>query len=138
MPYEPKTTIIYLNEDGFITDGHHAVFYDELLHGTQKAVNLITRRFLKYPDGDTPKLVANDDGDLKVEGATTVNIDLALVKWDEVNDTIILGQVKEWSFGPVSQEVLDRLPERVRTWLVNETNSLYGQQRPLIPSGDGN
>ena len=80
-------------------------------------------------DGTEPKAP-------KVEGVERVEIDLGKVNWDEVNDAIIVGQVKAWSFGPVNQETLDNLPEGIRGRLVQEANKRYG--RPLPGGGGGN
>lgn len=52
MTYEPKTERVELG------NGDFAVFYAETRHGTQKAVNALTRPFLHYPEGQGPKLVA--------------------------------------------------------------------------------
>lgn len=134
MVYEIKTDRVDLG------DGQFAEFFQELRHGTQKAVNLITRPFLNYGKGKaTISVEAADDGNdpkTKVEGVEKVEIDLGKVNWDEVNDAIIVGQVKTWSFGPVSQETLDSIPESVRAALVAECNKRYG--RPLAEGGGGN
>jgi len=140
MTYEPKTVKVELNgSKGFgpFKKADYAVFYQELLHGTQRAVNAITRQFLNYPEGQKPPTMVVEGDDLKFEGAKTIDIDLTAVDWDAVNDLIIVGQVKEWSFGPVvDQETLDGLPERIKEGLVKEVNQLYGKQRPL-PKGGG-
>ncbi len=131
--YEIKTTRLELE------DGNYADFFQELRHGTQKAVNTLTRPFLKYPGGKTPKLTLKDgDEKPKVEGATVVEVDMAKVDWDAVNDSIIVGQVKEWSFGPVNNETLDNLPATIRAKLKNECDRLYGAQGPLQRGGGGN
>lgn len=138
MAYELKTVKVELNgSKGFLgpfKKADYAVFYQELLHGTQRAVNAISRPHLTYPEGSRPTLVVEGE-DLKVEGAKTVDIDLIAVDWDAVNDVIIIRQVKEWSFGPVTQETLDGLPKTVRDGLVNEANRLYAKQRPLARGG---
>jgi hypothetical protein len=112
----------------------YAVFHLDLLHGTQKVVNGLTRRFLVPSGGESPKLSVQDDN-LEVTGAKSFDVDLAAVDWDAVNDAIIVGQVAEWSFGPVNQETLDGLPESVRNELVAQADKLYGEQRPLPKSG---
>lgn len=132
MGYEIPTSRIDLGKDEF------AILYQEIKHGTQKAVNALTRPFLEY--AKTPKLTLAGDGqegDLKLEGSDKADINLAAVDWDRVNDAIITGQVKEWAYGPVSQETLDSLPERTRERLVQECNELYGKQSPLPRGGDG-
>jgi len=141
MTYEPETKKVELEAEGGgfgpFKKRPYAVFYVELRHGTQKAVNALTRPFLKYPD-KPPKLTIQGDDEPKVEGGQSVAIDLTAISWDEVNDAIIAGQVKEWSFGPVDQATLDGLPERIRERLVNECNLLYGALGPLAKGGGGN
>ncbi len=141
MAYELKTVKVELNGSkgiGPFKKAEYAVFYQELLHGTQKAVNLLTRQYLTYPDGKSPTLVIEDEDKMKIEGAKSIDVDLLAIDWDAVNDAIIVGQVKEWSFGHVDQGTLDGLPESVRARLVNEANTLYGKQSPLLKGGDGN
>lgn len=127
MAYEMETARIELGRGW-------AVIYTELRHGTQRAVNQLTRPFLDY-GGEKPKMTSADgDGDPRVEGIATVELDLTKVDWEAVNDIIIVGQVKEWSFGEVNMETLDDIPESARTRLVMEFNGRYG--RPL-PDGGG-
>lgn len=133
MTYEPKTERVDLGNDLF------AVFFTETRHGTQRVVNALTRPFLKYPDGKPPTLtLQGEDRKPKVEGGTTVEVDLAAVDYDAVNDVIIVGQVQEWSFGPVNQETLDSIPEDVRAKLVQKANELYGTTGPFVKGGGGN
>lgn len=117
-------------------EGNHAVFFLETLHRTQKAVNLLTRPFLQYPGGAPPKLELKEGEKPKVVGTTTVEVDMSKLDFDAVNDAIIIGQVKEWTFGPVNQDTLDGLPESVREALKDECNRLYGSSGPL-PKGGG-
>lgn len=140
MSYEPETKKVELDERGGLFSFKkrpYAVFYVELRHGTQKAVNALTRPFLKFP-GKPPTLSVKGEGEMTVEGDASVDIDLTAISWDEVNDAIIVGQVKEWSFGPVDQATLNELPEQIRGRLVNECNLLYGKLGPLAKGGGGN
>lgn len=133
MAYEPKTERVDLGDDLF------AVFFTETRHGTQRAVNALTRPFLKYPEGKPPTLtLQGEDQKPTVEGSKVVEVDLAAVDYDAVNDTIIVGQVKDWSFGPVNQETLDNIPEDIRRKLVQKANELYGATGPLAKGGGGN
>ncbi len=140
MSYEPETKKVELDGGGGFGPFKkklYAVFYVELRHGTQRAVNALTRPLLKFPD-KPPTLTVKGEGELKVEGGQSVDIDLAAVNWDEVNDAIIVGQVKEWSFGEVDQETLDGVTEQIRGRLVKECNLLYGNMGPLAKGGGGN
>jgi len=131
--YEGKTITLNLGDD------QSAVLYQEIKHGTQKVVNQMTRPFLEYGDGKTPKLTIKD-GEEKpvVEGADTVKVDMSKVDWDAVNDVIIIGQVKEWTFGDVNQATLDGIPDAMRNALKRECDRLYGESGPLPKGGGGN
>ena len=117
----------------------YAFFYPAIKHGTQRIVSALTRPFLKFPEGKSPKLtLKGEDQQPVIEGDTEVNVDLAAMDYDAINDAIIVGQVKEWSFGSVNQAILDSLDETTREQLKNECNRLYGTQGPLAKGGDGN
>jgi hypothetical protein len=132
MGYEIATKKLELD------DGDYAIFYVETRHGTQKEVNRLTRPFLMFPKGQAPTVtVKGDNGKPTVKGADEIGVDMAAIPHDDVNDAIIIGQVKEWSFGEVDQKTLDELPEKIRTRLVQECNELFGEQVPLAKGGDG-
>lgn len=131
--YEAKTTTLDLG------DGQSAVLYQEIKHGTQKVVNQLTRPFLEYADGKSPRLTIKEGEEKpKVEGSATVQVDMSKVDWDMVNDAIIVGQVKEWTFGAVNQATLDVVPEPMREALKKECDRLYGENGPLAKGGGGN
>lgn len=137
-----ETKRVYL-EDGVgwnpLKKRHYADFYLELRHGTQRAVNALVMPLTKGQDGGpTPKIIVAQDGQAKVEGGLTVEIPLDKVDFATVNDVIILGQVREWSLGPIDQATLDSLPESIHERLVNEANLLYGGKGPLPSGGGGN
>lgn len=130
--YEAKTAKLNLGDEQW------AVLFQEIKHGTQKAVNLMTRPFMEYADGKSPKLTFKEgEENPKVEGGTSIRVDMAKVDWDAVNDIIIIGQVKEWSFGPVDQATLDGIPDTMRNALKRECDRLYGESGPLPKGGDG-
>jgi hypothetical protein len=140
MNYD-ETKRVYL-EDGVgwnpLKKKPYADFYLELRHGTQRAVGAIVRPLTRGSEGGpAPKIIVAQDGQAKVEGGLVVEIPLDKVDFTAVNDIILLGQVKEWSFGPVDQATLDGLPEKVQERLVNEANALYGEQGPLVKGGGG-
>jgi len=139
MTYEPKTIKVDLDGgSGFgpFKKGNFAVFFQELRHGTQRQINAMTRPFLNY-GGPSPKLSMNQEDGPKLQGADHVEVDLAKIDFDAVNDVLILGQVKEWSFGPVDQETLDSIPESLRGNLVAKVNELFGAAGPLAEGGGG-
>lgn len=131
MPYEPKTERIDLG------NGDHASLYVDFRHGTQKATNLLTWPALIFPEGESPKIV-NDGDKFKFEGSKPTGIDWAMIDWDTFYDEMIIGQVKEWSFGPVDHETLDALPVNIRASLVKQVDRLYGEISPLAKGGGGN
>jgi hypothetical protein len=141
MSYEIPTVKVDLDEGkGWnpLKKRDSVVFFKEIRHGTQKAVNAMTRQFLTFPNGQNPKLVVSGEKDMRIEGVESIDVDLARVDFDAVNDVLILGQVKEWSFGPVDQETLDSLSEDMRNKLVEEVNKLYGASGPFPKGGGGN
>lgn len=129
--YEGNTITLDLGDD------QSAVLFQEIRHGTQKAVNQLTRPFLEYADGKSPKLTVQDEK-TKIEGSDAVKVDMTKVDWDAVNDAIIVSQVKEWTFGPVDQATLDGIPDRMRNALKRECDRLYGESGPLPEGGGGN
>lgn len=140
MAYEPKTIKVELNGHGGVLPwkkGEWAVFFQELLHGTQRAVTTVTRQYLDV-QGERKLTLGGEEPALAVKGNVQLEVDLTKVDWDEVNDLILLGQIKEWSFGPVDQDTLDRIPEAIRGMLVDKSNELYGDAGPLAKGGVGN
>ena len=141
MTFELKTIKVEVDGgSGFgpFKKAQAVILYQDLRHGTQRAVNALTRPFLNYGEGGGPKLVVEEQGGTpKVQGGQTVDIDLAAIDYDAVNDAIIIGQVKEWPFGPVNQETLDGISEEVRGSLVAKCNELYGAAGPLAEGGVG-
>lgn len=135
MAYEIKTKRVEL--DG----GEWAEFYQELRHGTQRAINEIVRPLLKTTQGGAAVAkftAAEGEGQVpKVEEPKELVVDMAQVDYTAVNELTILGQVKAWSFGDkVDRPTLDGLPDTIFEALVEVANQLYGNAGPL-PSGGG-
>ena len=68
--------------------------------------------------------------DRQIKIAMIVNKSVELLG---ANDIMILGQVKGWSFGEVTQEVLDDAPETKLEIIMEEINNLA--DLPLAKSG---
>jgi hypothetical protein len=132
-----QTKRVYLEPGGFLKKRAWADFFLELRHGTQRAVNELVRPFAVVPEGNA-KIQVGEDLQPKYIGGKTVEIEVNKVDWTAVDDIILLGQIKEWSFGPVDQATLDSLPDEVVKTLVNEANLIYGKQGPLPKGGGGN
>jgi hypothetical protein len=123
MVYKPETYEVAL------PDGCKAEMYKYLLHGTQRAVSEITRKYLTItsPSPDSTDGASSND----------VQIDLSSVDWEAVNDVIILRQVVRWSYGMITQDTLDSLPEIVRGKFLEEV-ARYNENHPLPGSGSEN
>lgn len=136
-----ETKRFYLDEGGgfnLLKKRPYADFFLELRHGTQRTVAAIVRPYANIPAGDNPaKLSVSEDGTANYTGGRTVEIELNKVDWTAVDDVIILGQVEQWSFGPVDQATLDSLPDDVVKKLVAISNQLYGGTNSPLPGGGG-
>ena len=100
-------------------------FRTRLSHGASQQMKVVVQRHLKRPTGVT----AQDwvDGTLEVDWAT--------VDMPALNDAMVLGSTLEWSFGAVTAEVLDGIPEAYCEQVLGRMNELYGGALPLAPSG---
>jgi hypothetical protein len=100
--------------------------YLELKHGTVVKIQSALRKYAAdIPVGLNPQLLKGKlDSIVSPEDASTID------------DVTILGQVKAWSFGEVSQTVLnDEISENKRQAILAVLNGLYS---PLPVSGSGN
>ena len=114
--------------------GDSAVILQELTHGTSRKVQAITRVFLKAPDA---KLEIKEDKG-KTEAKVTsqeVAVDWENADFTKADDALILGQTAKWSFGEVTQEVLDTLAETKRDALLKAVDEEC-DARPLPESGE--
>lgn len=103
----------------------------ELKHGTARRVEAVNRKYLHY---SVPS-VKVEEGQTLSEAAKNVAVELDLnADFTEANDILLLGQVEEWTFGPVNQEVLDGLPEKTRDLILQKCDELYTKS-PLPGSG---
>jgi len=113
-------------------DEDYALLLSEKTHGTQKRCNDISRPALIYPE---TKLTMGSDRDIiknQIQSGE-VYIDWAKVNTEALNDALILGQVVEWSFGEVTEKVLDGIPETKYQTLMLKINEVFGD--PLAVSG---
>jgi len=111
-----------------LSDGGTAEMYDKLLHGTVRAVQSIYAPLIDGPHGaDILKLVESGSPELaeKMKGLSTWDT------MDKANRATILGQVASWSFGEVTESVLDSIPdedyEAIREWCDKRYSA------PLVP-----
>lgn len=126
--YEHETDRIDLG------DGHWTVMFKELKHGTERRVGALGRKAFKGKDGVNPTFEIKDS-DGKSQASITGGIEVDLEQFDAyaATDLMILLQTVEWSFGEVTQEILDDLPARIRELLRLEVNARYAN--PLAASG---
>ena len=129
MAYQHETEVIDLG------DGHWTTMLKELKHGTERRVKEFSRRFLKGKDGANPSFDFKESGDGKQQGTVTGSVEVDLQKLDTTGatDLIILLQTVEWSFGEITQEVLDDLPARIHDMIDAAMKEMYVS--PLAASG---
>ncbi len=139
MVYEIKTERLELG------DGDFAVLQVEMKHKTERLVADLMRKFIKAPQGvkiaipesgkvnqAAAELAAQAKDQVKVLG--TLEIDFANADFQGAADIMILNQVKEWSFGDVTQAVLDEMPTRKRDLIAKRFDELF----PFPQGGGGN
>lgn len=116
-------------------DGHWTVMFRELKHGTERRIGALGRKAFKGKDGVNPTFEIKDT-DGKPGASVTGGIEVDLEQFDAyaATDLMILLQTVEWSFGEISQEVLDDLPARIREKIKTAVNERYAY--PLAVSGD--
>ena len=117
-------------------DGHYTVMFKELKHGTERRVKEVSRKFLKGKDGTNPSFEIKESEDGKPQASVTGSVEVDLEKFDasEATDLMILLQTVEWSFGEITQTVLDDLPKRIHDKLDAAMKERY--VFPLAASGD--
>jgi hypothetical protein len=113
-------------------DGEWADFCVRMRHGTAKKVMEIYRPFINTPEIVAQLEAVMEDRKAYIEKLKQIVGDSA----DDLgaNERMILGQVKAWSFGEVSQAVLDDLPPETVMKLMQEADRRYNEL-PLAESG---
>jgi hypothetical protein len=109
-------------------DGDYALLWPEMRHKTTAALQRNLRKYMK-PRGK-PILLSELTPETNL--INDYEIDTASFDQHEQNDIKILNQVTEWSFGPVTQDVLDNLPTRQYDRLIAEVDKLYAE--PPLPT----
>ena len=129
MAYQYETEVIDLG------DGHSTTMLKELKHGTERRIKEISRKFLRGKDGNNPSFDLKESDDGKQQGTMTGSVEVDLQKFDATSatDLMILLQTVEWSFGEITQEVLDDLPERIHDKIDAAMKDMYVS--PLAAGG---
>lgn len=110
-----------------LKDGDYAELYEQLRHGTARQIQEIY-----HPYGSLPAYQeAMKIPDIK-ERASKLQSIISGVDLTRASDAMIIGQIKEWIFGEISQAILDDMPESKHEILIREANRLYAP--PLADS----
>ena len=109
-----------------LNDGDWAELYTEMRHGTVRTVEQIYRPYFSRPEyQEILKIDSLEEKQRKLLSMVIHTEDMS-----RATDTMLLGQIKSWSFGEVTQAVLDDIPEQKHEILVKEANKLYAG--PLV------
>ncbi len=118
-----------------LTNGHFAFVYREVLHRTYRQHEDILRRAMTTNGPTTIKMSEVEEG--KRPPKVEYVLDAAKLDMHEINELYILSQVAEWSYGPVTHEVVENVLTRDDyLLLVKEMDRLY-QPTPLLSRGRG-
>ena len=93
-------------------DGDRAVVLKEMRHKTSRAISAVLTKHNKTRQ-ELIEQIKNGIPDASI--------------LDENNEVILLNQVVEWSFGPVTQDILDNISVDKYQKLVAEVDKLYSQ-----------
>jgi hypothetical protein len=119
-----------------LSDGHWALIAAEIKHRTQRLQTEVTRKAMKATGGLQPVVTLTEELKASIRGGG-LEIDMSEVDWTAVNDIMAVNQTVAWSFGPVTEEVYDNIPDRYTAELIEAMNGRYGLD-PLPGTGDGN
>lgn len=98
-------------------------FYKDLLHGTACEIQEVYRPYLSNPNARAILQLTDPDEIInKLHELVAGSADIT-----KATDIMIVGQVKSWTFGEVSFDTLNHLPESIRESLAQEVNKLYSQ-----------
>lgn len=114
-------------------DSDWALMFTELRHGTSRKVQAVYEPYLNKKEVQEILSKLNNGN---TEELTKLQDIIGAIPSINATDVMILNQVKEWSFGDISQEVLDDMPERKRSILSAKCDELYTY--PLAESGKRN
>ena len=110
-----------------LSEGDYAELYVQLRHGTARKLQEIYQPYMPLPAYQEAIEISN----LK-ERAKALEKIISQVDITRASDMMILGQIKEWSFGEISQNVLDDISQSKHEILTREANKLYAP--PLTES----
>ena len=112
-------------------DGSWWEFKTFLSHGASRRIQAALRQFLK---AEGPLKLGMDGGDAgRILG--DVGVDWERFDPSKANDVMLLACTTQWSFGPVTAETLDNIPEVYCERILARMNELYGVTSPLSVKG---
>lgn len=112
-------------------DGSWWEFGIVLTHGASRKIQMALRQFLKAEGPLKLAMGGNDAG--KVLG--DVGLDWERFDPSKANDAMLLSCTTQWSFGPVTADVMDGIPEAYCERVLGRMNVLYGAANPLSVEG---
>jgi hypothetical protein len=108
-------------------DGDCAELFEQLKHGTARRIQEIYQPYQSRSEYQEALKIPDIKERTRCLQGIISQVDLTLA-----NDTMILGQIKEWTLGDITQAVLDDMPEDKHQILSKEANRLYAP--PLADS----
>ena len=112
-------------------DGAWWEFNTILTHGASRRIQGALRRFLK-PEG---AIKLGIDGVEAGRIMGNVAVDWEQFDPGKANDVMLLACTSQWSFGPVTPDILDEIPEAFCEQVLARMNELYGAASPLSVKG---
>lgn len=111
-----------ITERRVFQDGAWWEFQTVLTHGIQRRVQEVVRGAILAQAGPVPDV----GGDVTIDWT---KVDFALA-----NDTLVLAATVDWSYGPVTRETMDGVPEEQYGIVLGRLNELH-RSRPLAVPG---
>lgn len=107
-------------------DGDSAELYAEMRHGTVREVERIYRPHFSRPEfQEVLKIESFEERQQALLPLMVGTEDMA-----RATDVMLLNQIKAWTFGEVTPDILDSIPERKHQILVQEANKAYEAPLP--------
>jgi hypothetical protein len=112
-------------------DGDCAELYEQLRHGTARKIQEVYQSYESLPGYQEAMKIP----DIKERAGKLQSI-ISGIDLTRASDVLLIGQIKEWTLGEISQAVLDDMPESKHAILTREANRLYAP--PLADSKPSN
>jgi len=106
-------------------DGDWVALWPEMRHKTTAALQRNLRKY--YKPKNKPVLLSELTPETNLQEITDFEIDMSRFDQHEQNEILLLNQVVEWSFGPVTAEVLGNISTLKYDGLMAEVEKLYAE-----------